>query len=96
MDDGFDPEAPVELEINGVLDLHPFRPKDVKPLLSEYFAACREKQIYEVLIIHGKGTGALRKTVQSILDKHPDVVARKSAEEKDGGWGATWAILRRD
>lgn len=93
-DPDWDPEKPVELPIDGVLDLHPFRPQDVKPLLHEYFAACLDKGITEVLIIHGKGTGALRRTVASILSKHPDVVGQRPAEERDGGWGATWASLR--
>ena len=93
-DPEWDPEKPVELVIDGVLDLHPFRPKDIKPLLHEYFAACLEKGILDVLIIHGKGTGALRRTVASILEKHPDVESQRPAEERDGGWGATWARLR--
>lgn len=93
-DDDWDPEKPVELPIDGVLDLHPFRPQDLKSLLHEYLGACLEKGITEVLLIHGKGTGAIRKSVQSILMKHPEVIAQRPAEERDGGWGATWATLR--
>ena len=49
---------PIELPIEGELDLHTFRPQDVKDLAPDYLAACRQKGIYRVRIIHGKGTGA--------------------------------------
>ena len=60
---------PVKLPIDGTLDLHTFRPGEVKDLLPEYLALCREKGIHEVRIVHGKGTGALRETVHSILKR---------------------------
>jgi dsDNA-specific endonuclease/ATPase MutS2 len=86
----------VELPIDGTLDLHTFRPGDVKDLLPEYLALCREKGILKVRIIHGKGTGALRETVYSILKRLPGVVSYRLAGEEGGGWGATIAILTRN
>jgi len=83
----------VELPIDGVLDLHTFSPKDVKELLPEYFSACREKGILEIRVIHGKGTGALRKTVHSLLERMPGVVSFRTASEDSGGWGATLVQL---
>jgi DNA-nicking Smr family endonuclease len=88
-----DPD-PAELPIDGTLDLHTFDPRDVKDLVPDYLAACREKGILHVRIIHGKGTGTLRKTVRSILEKLPSVVSFRTAEESSGGWGATIVILR--
>ncbi|HMK49275.1 MAG TPA: Smr/MutS family protein [Thermodesulfovibrionales bacterium] len=85
---------PVELPIEGALDLHTFRPRDVKELLPDYVNACRSKGILEVRIIHGKGTGALRETVHSILKRLPEVVSFRLAGEDSGGWGATIVILR--
>ena len=87
------PEEPVQIPIDGELDLHTFAPREVKPLLEEYLPACREKGILDVRIIHGKGTGALRRTVRSILEKLPYVVELRTASEADGGWGATWVRL---
>lgn len=85
---------PVELPIDGILDLHAFRPSDVKELVPDYLSLCREKDILRVRIIHGKGTGALRETVHSILSKLSEVASFKQAMEDDGGWGATIVILK--
>ena len=84
----------IELPIDGVLDLHTFSPKDVKELLYDYLFACREKGIFEIRVIHGKGTGALRKTVHSILEKMPEVASFRTAAEDAGGWGATLVHLK--
>ncbi len=43
----------------------------------------------EVRIIHGTGTGALRKAVQELLQKHPRVARLKDAPQHLGGQGVT-------
>jgi len=86
----------VELPIDGVLDLHTFSSKDVKELLPEYFTACRRKGLFEIRVIHGKGTGALRKTVHSLLEKMPGVASFRTASEDAGGWGATLVQLNQE
>lgn len=89
-------EPAIELPIDGILDLHTFNPRDVKDLLPEYIAACRERGISEVRVIHGKGTGALRETVRSILRKITSVETFRTAIEDEGGWGATIVVLRKE
>jgi DNA-nicking Smr family endonuclease len=86
---------PLELPINGVLDLHTFRPQDVAELIPDYLHECRKRGICQIRIIHGKGIGALRETVHSILRRTPDVVAFGLAPETAGGWGATVLTLRQ-
>ncbi len=85
---------PIELPIDGVLDLHTFPPREVKALIPDYLIACLEKGIYQVRIIHGKGTGALREIVHAVLRKQPGVASYRLAGEEEGGWGATLVLLR--
>jgi DNA-nicking Smr family endonuclease len=87
-------DEPIQLPIDGVLDLHTFKPQDLKELIPDYLDACRRQKILQVRIIHGKGIGALRRTVHSILAKHPDVVSFTLDHPEYGGWGATLVKLR--
>jgi len=87
-------DEPFELPIEGVLDLHTFRPADVKDLVADYLSACIEKGIYRVRIIHGKGIGHLRRTVRAVLARHPQVISFNDDHAQFGGWGATLVQLR--
>ena len=63
----------VEFPIDGTLDLHTFRPEDVKDLVPDYIDECRRRGILKVKIIHGKGTGVLKRIVHSVLAELPHV-----------------------
>ena len=86
-------DDPFEMPIDGVLDLHTFSPKEVKSLVPEYIEECLRRGITELRIIHGKGTGTLKATVHSLLEKNPHVESFKDAETGSGGWGATLVRL---
>lgn len=83
----------VQMPIDGVLDLHTFQPRDVKHLVPDYLEECRNRGIYEVRIIHGKGAGVLRRTVHAILDRLPEVSHYQLGGMTSGGWGATLVWL---
>lgn len=87
-------DEPIQLPIDGVLDLHTFPPREIKDLVPDYLAECLQRNILRVRIIHGKGIGNLRRTVHSILAKHPDVESFALASEPFGGWGATIVHLK--
>jgi dsDNA-specific endonuclease/ATPase MutS2 len=82
----------LEIPVDGTLDLHAFRPSDVRTLVPDYIEECRRRGILEIRIIHGKGTGALRETVHAILERMGEVESFQLAGDA-GGWGATVARL---
>jgi DNA-nicking Smr family endonuclease len=89
-----DENEPIELPIDGILDLHLFQPKDLGGLIPDYIDACLEKEIFSLRIIHGKGKGVLRRTVHSILEKHPKVQSYRLANDSSS-WGATLVDLEQ-
>jgi len=95
MSDDF-PDGPIEMPITGELDLHTFRPEDLGSLIPDYIEACLEKRIHKIRIIHGKGIGNLRRSVEAILRRHPNVIRFTQASEHLGGWGAAIVELRPD
>ena len=87
-------EEPVTLPTEDVLDLHAFAPKEIPSVVEEYIEQCREAEILEVRLIHGKGTGTQRTVVQHLLGSHPGVISFTDAPPEAGGWGATIVRLR--
>lgn len=87
-----DPGAPADLPIDGVLDLHQFRPDEASALVGDYLDACLARNVLTVRIIHGKGIGNLRRVVHAALRRHPAVVEFGLAAD-GSGWGATLVTL---
>lgn len=89
-----DPSEPVSLPIEDSLDLHSFAPKDVRPVVEEYLKEAAARGFREVRLIHGRGIGVQRASVQGLLAGHPLVERFFDAPPERGGWGATVVILR--
>lgn len=93
-DDGSPFGEPVPLPLDGTLDLHAFPPSEVGALVPEWIEASHAAGLRALRIVHGKGTGALRRSVEAILARHPRVASFRAAQEDGGGWGATLVELR--
>ncbi|MDG1889758.1 MAG: Smr/MutS family protein [Verrucomicrobiota bacterium] len=87
-------EEPIEIPINGELDLHTFRPNEIGDLVPDYLQACRAQGILQVRVIHGKGSGSLRRGVHALLARLNYVASYQNAPEWNGGWGATMVFLK--
>lgn len=88
-------EDPIELPIDGVLDLHTFLPREINDLIDDYIEACLDKGILDIRIIHGKGKGVLRNRVYALLERDPHVESFEQAPLESGGWGAVLVRLKK-
>ena len=96
MEDYNQNDLEIELPIDGNLDLHAFRSNEIGSLIPEYLLECHKKNLSHVRIVHGKGTGALRRGVHAILDRLDIVKGYRLADETGGSWGATLVELKKD
>lgn len=86
---------PVRLEITDVLDLHTFRPDEVKTVVNEYLYQAWHSGFRTARIIHGKGIGVQREIVRRLLERSEYVEGWSDAPSEAGGWGATIVKFRR-
>lgn len=87
--------SPQKLPIDGIFDLHTFNPEDLGSLIPQYIQECLKEGIHEIRIIHGKGTGNLRRSVHALLERNPHVQSYSLAGDRSG-WGATIVSLKRE
>ena len=78
----------MRLPPSDTLDLHPFRPSEVRDLVPDWLQECREAGFTRVRIVHGKGSGALREKVHAIL-RHLPWVRNFGLAGDRSAWGAT-------
>lgn len=87
-------DEPFEVPIEDTLDLHPFRPGEVRDVALEYLQAARERGFRQVRLIHGRGIGVQRERVQSLLQTLDWVEGFHDADPSGGGWGATVVLIK--
>lgn len=87
-------DDPIEVPIEDVLDLHPFRPADVQDVALEYLTEARRRGLRQVRLIHGRGVGVQRERIQSLLRRLDWVDDFHDADHTGGGWGATVVLIR--
>lgn len=74
-------------------DIRGIRVSEVPEALERYLEDAYRSGLPSVRIIHGKGTGALRKVVSDYLNSHPAVAKHVLANPNEGGDGATIAYF---
>ena len=67
---------------------------EIQDLVEKYLDDAFMAGVAHVRLVHGKGTGALRKAVRSVLSDHPLVESFRDGEPAEGGAGATVAALK--
>ena len=94
-------EEPFRMPVTDSLDLHTFRPHEVKDLVEDYLNECVRIGFREVRIIHGKGLGSrnrepvLKNTLHKLLPRREDVLAFCQAPAAHGGSGALLILLKK-
>jgi len=91
---GRSPRPDDERSVNQELMLIGRRTDEASDLLEKYLDDAFMAGLPSVRLIHGKGTGALRKTVRDLLATHPLVDSYRDGEAGEGGTGATVATLK--
>jgi len=76
-------------EVMRDLDLRGMTSDEAIPIVDKFIDTAMLAGLHRVDIIHGKGTGALRKKITDFLSKHPRVKSYRLGEWNEGGTGAT-------
>jgi DNA mismatch repair protein MutS2 len=71
------------------IDLRGVNVEEGEILLDKYLDDAVLAGLHEVIVIHGKGTGALRKGIREYLKNHPYVKEMRIGELDEGGNGTT-------
>jgi len=82
------------LHISPEVTLRAMRVDEAAPLLDRYMDDAYAAGLKQARIIHGRGTGALRKFVADYLREHPAVESFRLGEEGEGGDGATVVVFK--
>ena len=84
------PTPGLEIDIRGLTF------EEAEPVIERYLDDAGNAGLETVSIIHGKGTGALRKKVQDYLNRSPRVASQRLGNWNEGSSGVTVVTLRKD
>jgi DNA mismatch repair protein MutS2 len=79
--------------ISPQLDLRGERVEAALEQLAQYLDEALLAGLDQAIIVHGAGTGALRRSIREFLAEHPRVRSTRSGRREEGGDGATVAEL---
>ena len=89
------PPPPPPPDVSMQLDLRGMRAHEIPDRLERYLNDAYLANLSEVRIVHGKGTGTLRKIVRDALAAHSLVKSFAAGVDGEGGEGVTVARLER-
>jgi DNA-nicking Smr family endonuclease len=75
------------------LDLHRMTVDEALPKIDDFLNDTYRAGLHYVCIVHGKGSGVLRREVGRYLSSHPLVKSYNSADRYNGSIGATEVVL---
>jgi dsDNA-specific endonuclease/ATPase MutS2 len=84
-------QDPLQLPIEGELDLHAFAPRDIPSVVEAYIDEASRAGFTDVRLIHGRGRGVQRAAVHRALERHP--LVSEFFDDPRAHLGATIAIL---
>jgi len=87
------------IPIDAILDLHGMTALAAEEALDSFFIDAERRKLRKVLIIHGKGIHSrsgpvLADIVRRWLERYPAAGRSGSANNEDGGSGATWVLIK--
>ncbi len=85
--------TPYKSAVGGELNIIGRTTDEARDLLEKYLDDAFLAGLTSVRIIHGKGTGALRRAVEELLSAHPLVAEQRPGASSEGGAGATVATF---
>jgi DNA mismatch repair protein MutS2 len=84
------------MQIAPELMLKALRAEEAQELLDKYMDDAYAAGLPQARIIHGKGTGALRRVVHEYLSQHPGVASFRLGQDGEGGDGATVVTFKTE
>ena len=81
--------APAKPSVRAEIDLRGMTVDEMIPVLEKYLDDAYLAGLPYARIIHGKGTGVLRRAVRDLLRDHPLVASYRAGELREGGDGVT-------
>ena len=90
-----DTKIEIKQGISYKLDLRGMRYDEAKDKIEKYLDDCIYFNMPSCTIIHGYGTGTMRKLVQDLIKNNKNVESSRYGGEKEGGSGATVVIFKK-
>ena len=75
--------------VESELRIRRLKVEEALPMIDPYLNAAFMADLHVVRIVHGKGTGTLRKVVHEVLAKHPLVKSFRLGDYNEGSFGVT-------